>query len=190
MDARSEHEFREFVDARSLALLRTAYVLTGDQHLAEDLVQNALAKLAARWHKVNEPEAYVRRAIYHDQVSRWRRRARIREDPSATPWAGNAGAVHDPAARDPAEQVGPRLDVLQALRKLAPRQRAVLVLRFLEDLPEREVAAVLGCSVGTVRSQTSRALARLRVLAPDLADHPLAAAAAAARKPTSMEVRP
>jgi RNA polymerase sigma-70 factor (sigma-E family) len=189
MDARSEHEFREFVDARSLALLRTAYVLTGDQHLAEDLVQNALAKLAARWHKVDEPEAYVRRALYHDQVSRWRRMAKIREDPAAaTPEARLAHAVHNPAARDPAEQVGPRLDVQQALRKLAPRQRAVLVLRFLEDLPEREVADVLGCSVGTVRSQTFRALARLRVLAPDLVDHPLAAAAT--RNPASMEVHP
>ncbi|MGH3658290.1 MAG: SigE family RNA polymerase sigma factor [Micromonosporaceae bacterium] len=192
MDARSEHEFREFVDARSMALLRTAYVLTGDQHLAEDLVQNALAKLAARWHKVNEPEPYVRRAIYHDQVSGWRRRAKIREDPAAaTPepaWHGSA--VHNPAIGDPAEHVGPRLDVRQALQKLAPRQRAVLVLRFLEDLPEREVADALGCSVGTVRSQTSRALARLRVLAPDLVERPMTDAAAAARRPASMEVHP
>jgi RNA polymerase sigma-70 factor (sigma-E family) len=189
MDARSEHEFREFVDARSLALLRTAYVLTGDQHLAEDLVQNALAKLATRWRKVNQPEAYVRRAIYHEQVSRWRRRAKIREDPAALA-DSFPSSVHDPAIRDPAEHVGARVDVRQALQKLAPRQRAVLVLRFLEDLPEREVADALGCSVGTVRSQTSRALARLRVLAPDLVERPMIDAAAAPHRPASMEVHP
>jgi RNA polymerase sigma-70 factor (sigma-E family) len=163
VDKRAEGEFREFVEARSLALLRTAYVLTGDQHLAEDLVQTALAKLASRWHKVDEPEAYVRRTLYHDQVSWWRRRARAREE--LTP-----GAPDRPAGgSDPVDLVDSRIDIWHALGRLGARQRAVLVLRYFEDLPEREVADILGCSVGTVRSQASRALARLRVIAPELA---------------------
>ncbi len=165
MDARAETEFRNFVDARSLALLQAAYALTGDQHQAEDAVQTALAKLATRWHKVDDPEAYVRRTLYHDQVSRWRRRAKIREH--------SVELAPDRGISDPSVHVDRRLDVREALAKLGPRQRAVLVLRFLEDLPERDVAEVLGCSVGTVRSQTARALARLRVLAPHLSDRPL-----------------
>lgn len=160
MDTQAEGQFREFVEARSLALRRTAYALTGDLHQAEDLVQSALIKLADRWHKVDDPEAYVRRIIYHDQVSWWRRRTRVREV-----------TVEQPPERtgsDPADVVDRRLDVQQALLRLTPRQRAVLLLRFYEDLPEREVAAILGCSVGTVRSQSSRALAKLRRVAPDL----------------------
>lgn len=162
MDRQAEREFTEFVEARSMALLRVAYVLTGDQHRAEDLVQVALTKLAARWRKVDEPESYVRRILYHDQVSWWRRRTRLREDPVADspeyPVGDHTGGVDR------------RLDLRAALLRLGPRQRAVLVLRFLEDQPEAEIARVLGCSVGTVRSQTSRALARLRALAPELAE--------------------
>ncbi|GAA5031063.1 SigE family RNA polymerase sigma factor [Actinopolymorpha pittospori] len=165
MDARTEAEFRQFVEARSLALLRTAYVLSGDQHHAEDLVQGALAKLAARWRKVDDPEAYVRRVVYHDQVSWWRRRGRIREELVEHAPDSEAGFATDHAGR-----VDRRLDVRQALARLGPRQRAVLALRYFEDLPEAEVAHILGCSVGTVRSQTARALARLRALAPELAD--------------------
>jgi RNA polymerase sigma-70 factor (sigma-E family) len=166
VDNRAEREFRDFVEARSLALLRTAYVLTGDQHLAEDLVQTALAKLAARWGKVHDPEAYARRTLYHDQVSWWRRRARAREDLVAS-------APERIAGGGVAEQAADRVDVWQALHRLGARQRAVLVLRYFEDLPEREVADILGCSVGTVRSQASRALARLRVVAPELAYPPV-----------------
>lgn len=165
MDARSEQEFTEFVDARSWALLRVAQLLTNDPHRAEDLVQTALTKLAARWHRVDEPEAYVRRIIYHEQVGWWRRRARIREDPSAE--------MADRPVTDGSIQVDRRVDLAAALRKLAPRQRAVLVLRYFEDLPEAEVAEILGCSPGTVGSQAHRALARLREVAPWLADdHP------------------
>lgn len=165
MDARTEAEFRQFVEARSLALLRTAYVLSGDRHHAEDLVQGALAKLAGRWRKVEDPEAYVRRVIYHDQVTWWRRRGRVREDLVEDAPVGAAGS-----SADHASGVDRRLDVRQALAHLGPRQRAVLALRYFEDLPEAQVAHILGCSVGTVRSQTARALARLRVLAPELAD--------------------
>ncbi|SDU82024.1 SigE family RNA polymerase sigma factor [Jiangella alkaliphila] len=161
MDSRAESEFREFVESRSLALRRTAYALTGDLHVAEDLVQGALVKLVRRWHKVDNPEAYVRRTIYHDHASRWRRRKIVREDTVAD--------LPDRSVGDGAGQVDDRLDLRQALLRLTARQRAVLVLRFYEDLPEREVAEIMGCSVGTVRSQTARALARVRVLAPELA---------------------
>jgi RNA polymerase sigma-70 factor (sigma-E family) len=161
VDSNAEDKFREFVAARSMALIRTAYVLTGDQQHAEDLVQTALTKLAARWHKVTDPEAYTRRILYHEQVSWWRRK-RVGEH-----------AVPDPPDRglaDGSGEVIDRLDVRRALFRLAPRQRAVLVLRFYEDMSERQIAELLGCGVGTVRSQTSRGLARLRQLAPELSD--------------------
>ncbi len=160
MDSRDDEQFRHFVEGRSLALLRTAYALCGDRHAAEDLVQGALAKLYRRWGKVDEPEGYVRRIIYNDQVSRWRRLSVMREDP--------VDDVPEGALPDRAAVVDDRLDVWQLLQRLPPRQRAVLVLRYYEDLSEREIAAVLGCSLGTVRSQASRAIAKLRVLAPEL----------------------
>ncbi|PSL01600.1 RNA polymerase sigma-70 factor (sigma-E family) [Haloactinopolyspora alba] len=160
MDSESEEQFRQFVEGRSLALRRFAYVISGDMYNAEDLVQGALAKLVKKWRKIDDPERYVRRIIYNDQASRWRRRGVVREDP--------AGHVPERQSADPAGDVQRRLDVQRALWLLAPRQRAVLVLRFYEDLPEREVAVVMDCSVGTVRSQTSRALGRLRQLAPEL----------------------
>lgn len=163
MDARSEREFTEFVAARSRDLLRIAQLLTTDRHQAEDLVQSALTKLASRWHRVDDAEAYVRRIIYHEQVSWWRRRARFREDPSAE--------VSERAEADGSIHVDRRLDLAAALRQLGPRQRAVLVLRYFEDLPEAEVADILGCAPGTVGSQAHRALARLREVAPWLADH-------------------
>lgn len=156
----SEREFRRFVEARSLDLRRAAYALSGDLYVAEDLVQGALTKLVRHWHKVDDPERYVRRIIYHDQASRWRRRRRLREDPVETTPEGSVG--------DQSTNVNLRLDLRQALLRLAPRQRAVLVLRFYQDLPEREIADAMNCSVGTVRSQTARALSRLRVLAPEL----------------------
>lgn len=161
MNSRAETEIREFVESRSSALRGMAYALTGDLHLAEDLVQSALVKVVARWSRVDNPEAYVRRTIYHDFASRWRRRKIIRED--------SVAALPDPPVADAAGQVDARLDLRRALSRLAPGQRAVLVLRFYEDLPEGEIADILRCSVGTVRSQTARALARLRTLAPELA---------------------
>nr|WP_166356336.1 SigE family RNA polymerase sigma factor [Phytoactinopolyspora limicola] len=175
MNAETERQFREFVEARSTSLRRAAYALTGDRHVAEDLVQNALTKLVRRWNKIDDPERYVRRVIYHDQISRWRRRTRIREDPVA--------AAPDGASRDTTADVNLRIDLNQALMRLGPRQRAVLVLRFYLDLPEREIADALKCSVGTVRSQTSRALARLRVVAPELGTTPSATSPTAVPTP-------
>ena len=154
MDSRAESEFREFVESRSLALRRTAYALTGDLHVAEDLVQGALVKLVRRWHKVDNPEAYVRRTIYHDHASRWRRRKIVREDTVAD--------LPDRSVGDGAGQVDDRLDLRQALLRLTARQRAVLVLRFYEGRTDDEIAAILGCAAGTVRSHVSRALAGLR----------------------------
>lgn len=160
MDASAEREFTEFVAARSMALLRVAVALTGDRHRAEDLVQVALGKLAGRWHKVDDPEGYTRRVIYHDYVSWWRRRSVRGEVLGAS--------VPERPEADRAVDADRRIDLRSALRLLGPRQRAVLVLRYFEDLPEAAVADVLGCSVGTVRSQAHRALARLRTLVPEL----------------------
>lgn len=155
MDDRARREFAEFAAARSSRLIRVAYVLTGDQHAAEDLLQTALTKAAARWGRIHTaPEAYVRQAMYREQVSWWRRRARHRETTMAD-LPDQAAAVADVSAET-------RLSVQQALRALPAGKRAVLVLRYLEDLPEAQVASILGCSVGTVRSQTHKALAQLR----------------------------
>ncbi|MEP7737471.1 SigE family RNA polymerase sigma factor [Nocardioides sp. 31GB23] len=153
--------FEAFVRARTPALTRTAYLLTGDAHLAEDLVQSALLQAAEHWHRIEtSPEAYVRRTLYTQQVSIWRRRRGVREQ-SLGSYDAAAAAGHDPDLR---------LSLVEALRRLTSRQRTVLVLRFFEDLTEPQVADLLGVSRGTVKSTTHHALARLRVLAPDLAD--------------------
>ena len=165
-----EREFESFVLARTPALLRTAYLLCGDQHLAEDLVQVSLARTAARLPKIREVaalEAYVRRAIYHEQVNRWRRH-RVPEDLGPVEEARSTRSwMVRPVESDAAEV---RVMVREALRALAPRQRAVLVLRFFEDLTERETAAALGCSIGTVKTQSRKALQRLVERCPELAD--------------------
>ncbi|MFB4305216.1 SigE family RNA polymerase sigma factor [Actinomadura sp. GTD37] len=163
MDATEERHFREFVETRSVALMRLAYLLAGgDQHAAEDLLQTALTKTAARWSGVDNPEPYVRRTMYRQQISVWRVTRRRRETRGA--------ALPDEAVRDATSAVDLKLTVRGALARLTSKQRAVLVLRFFEDLPEAEVARILGCSVGTVRSTTHRSLARLRELAPELND--------------------
>lgn len=165
MDAGPEG-FRDFVVARSPALARTAYLLTGDRGLAEDLLQEALTRVASRWPKVagsGDPEPYVRKVLYHCAVDGWRRR-RLREVLHASP----AAQVAD--AGDAAEHTTQRVALQVALAKLTPNQRAVLVLRFFEDLTETQTAAALGCSVSTVKSQTRHALQRLQQLSPSLVD--------------------
>ncbi|WP_030916497.1 SigE family RNA polymerase sigma factor [Streptosporangium amethystogenes] len=152
--------FREFVLARQQALMRTAYLLTGDTHLAEDLLQSVLIKVAGHWPKFSKggnPEAYTRKALVNQYISWWRR-PRL-ESPSADP--PERGVSYDEAALD-------RIVLRQALARLTPKQRAVIVLRFWEDLTEPQTAEVLGCSVGTVKSQAYHALTRLRTLAPEL----------------------
>jgi RNA polymerase sigma-70 factor (sigma-E family) len=160
----AEASFNAYVGARLAQWSRVAYLLTGDRHLAEDLVQITLERAARRWERLvagGDPDAYVRRIMHSQHVSLWRRRWRgveLRAD------------VPDRPAGDTAAATERAVVVRQALARLATRQRAVLVLRFFEDLTEVEAAAVLGCSVSTVKSQTRDALARLQVLAPELAD--------------------
>jgi RNA polymerase sigma-70 factor (sigma-E family) len=153
-----DESYHAFVSARYAALRRTAYVLTGNHHDAEDLVQTALMKAAGVWRRIEErPEPYVRRIMYHENVSRWRRRWVVEEPlPSRDTTTG---------IDDSADQ---RLMLAEALARLTPKQRTVLVLRFYEDLTEQQTAVVMGVRLGTVKSQTRYALARLRVVAPDL----------------------
>ena len=161
MDESARQDFAEFVAARSRQLTRLAYVLTGDQHAGEDLLQNALVKAAANWGRIHTaPEAYVRRIMYREQISWVRRRARRRETVMAQ--------VPEPATADDAASVEARLALRDALLALPPRRRAVLVLRYLEDLPESQVAEILGCSIGTVRSQNHKAVTQLRLALPSL----------------------
>ena len=151
--------FTEFVHARHGALLRTAYLLTSDHHDADDLLQVALAKCAPQWPRIaHRPEPYVRQVLARESISRWRRR-RWREHV--------AEQVPDHPSVDTAtDAVDERLALRAALVQLPPRQRAVIVLRHYEDLSEKETAAVLGVSVGTVKSQNRDGLARLRELVP------------------------
>ncbi|MFF7979361.1 SigE family RNA polymerase sigma factor [Streptomyces sp. NPDC007901] len=186
MDAELQESFVEFVDSRSSALLRTAVLLTGgDRHAAEDLLQNALIKAAGRWQRIDEPEAYVRQVLYRQQISRWRLKWRRRELTVAEP-------PESPPAPDAASAAELRLVLRAALSRLTARQRTVLVLRYFEDLPEADVARLLGCSVGTVRSTAHRSLARLRTLAPELAalDPDPGRAQPPSRDYSPVEVRP
>jgi len=156
----------EFVTARERALMRSAYLLTGDAFLAEDLVQSALLKVAPRWQRVTasgDPEAYVRKILYREHVSWWRRRGRHGDVLSAAPPEGEGRP-------DFADGAVSSMVLRQALARLTAPQRAVIVLRFYEDCSVAETAELLGCTTGTVKSQTHRALARLRELEPGLAN--------------------
>ncbi len=158
--------FDAYVRERWVPLLRTATLLTGDRHAAEDLVQETLVRAAQHWARVDPAtaDAYVRRILYTRSVDawRWRRHQPDPVDDAAHPDKADRLAEHTDA-------VDARLTLAEALRRLTPRQRAVLVARFYEDRTEVDAARVLGCSVSTVKSQTRHALERLRVLAPELA---------------------
>src|SRR4029079_10556182 len=144
-------DFESFVAARSGALFGTAVLLTGDRHVAEDLLQTALSKSCLSWRGISgDPEAYVRRVLVNTYISMWRRK-----------WNGETPTETLPETTSPAgSDRADRQDPVAAPHRLPKRQRAVVVLRYLEDLGEREVAVLLGCSVGTVKSQASRALAK------------------------------
>jgi RNA polymerase sigma-70 factor (sigma-E family) len=149
--------FAEFVAAASPRLLRAAWLLTGDAGRAEDLLQTAFARAWPHWRRISatgDPEAYVRRVLFTTNATWWRRRWR-----SETP---TASLPDRPEPLDESDEVARREVVRGALATLTRGQRAVVVLRFVEDLSEVETARILGCSVGTVKSQTSRALSRLR----------------------------
>ena len=150
-------DFAEFVAARSPGLLRSAWFLTGDAGRAEDLLQTALAKAWRHWSRVSRadsPEAYVRQVIFTTFVSSWRRRWRAEVPTGSMP--------DDAAPVDVAQLVVLRDAVRRALARLPRQQRAVVVLRYVEDRSVAEVASLLGCSEGTVRVQASRAMATLR----------------------------
>ena len=163
MSAQSDEEFREFMRGRWPAMVRLAYGLTGDQGHAEDVAQAAFARAYASWSRVartGDPDAYVRKIVINENRSRFRKRrvteslvGAMPERPGQLAADATADALSDSSA------------LMNALRKLGPRQRAVIVLRYWMDMSEAETAAALNCSVGTVKSQASRALAALRVSA-------------------------
>jgi len=150
-------EFEAYMAARQPSLLRTAYLLSGDRHTAEDLVQTALAKLYLSWDKVQQRElldGYVRRIIVNEHNSLWRRAWKKREVST------DALPDHQTVTHEPDDGRSAALwDFVQTLPR---KQRAVIVLRYYEDLSEAETADILGISVGTVKSQASRALAAMR----------------------------
>jgi RNA polymerase sigma-70 factor (sigma-E family) len=169
VDAQAREDFRSYVVARSPALLRTAYALTGNRADAEDLLQAALAKTYLSWDRIREREAvdgYVRRVMVNTRTSWWRRK-RVDERPTGElpERVGGRDATADLHLHDA---------LWRALSELPKRQRAMVVLRYYEDLSEAETAAVMGVSVGTVKSATSRALATLRATS-GLRDDPRAA---------------
>jgi RNA polymerase sigma-70 factor (sigma-E family) len=160
VNASEGEQFDEFMASRWPGLVRLAFGLTGDRWLAEDLAQTALASAYAAWWRVrraDDPDAYVRRILINASKRRFRG-SRLSEQP---------GEVEppDPGVADPAAGVGERSALLAALAELPPRQRAVVVLRYAEDLTDAQVGELLGCSAGTVRSQAARALAKLRASA-------------------------
>jgi RNA polymerase sigma-70 factor (sigma-E family) len=159
LSADARESFEAWVAARRDRLVRAAYLLTGDLAAAEDLLHDSLVKVARRWGKLRDgnPDAYIRRTMYHGHVSRWRAG---REIPVAEPF-GRAVDSADPD-RD--------LVVRQALTRLPARQRAVIVLRYLDDVTERDAAEALGVTVGTVKSQANAALRKLREEAPELGE--------------------
>ena len=159
MSAESDEEFRDFMRGRWPAMVRLAYGLTGDLGHAEDVAQAAFARAYASWSRVartGDPDAYVRKIVINENRSRFRKR-RVTED--------LVGAVPEGPGQVAAGLTGDSEALLGALRRLGPRQRAVIVLRYWMDMSEAETAAALNCSVGTVKSQASRALATLRVSA-------------------------
>lgn len=152
-----EQSFEDFVRVRGPALLRFAAVLCGDRGTGEDVVQEVLARVLRRWPAItamDAPDGYIRRMIVNEYLS-WRRKwARLIPSPAL---------VDDRPGTDFADRHAERDALSRRLDTLPPRQRAVLVLRYYEDLPDNAIAAVLGCPVGTVRSHASRALAALRI---------------------------
>ncbi|MCW2932565.1 MAG: polymerase, sigma-24 subunit, ecf subfamily protein [Actinomycetia bacterium] len=159
--AHGDEEFVEFATASSAGLRHAAYLLIGDRHAAEDAVQATLVRTYAAWHRVRRDDAfaYARRTLVNYVTDRWRRR--LKEYPTDD--------LPEPAAGpDIADEVALRQWVRGALASLTPRERVVIVMRYLFDLPEATVADDLGITAGTVKSTTSRALAKLRVSAADV----------------------
>jgi RNA polymerase sigma-70 factor (sigma-E family) len=151
-------EFDQFVASHVDELLRTAFLIAWDEREAEDLVQECLFKVARRWPRVramDQPRAYARRILVNLAIDGAQRRARRRSELDPPPGVFEAGG-------DPLGPLADRTDLLEALAGLPRQQRAVLVLRYFNDLTEMQIASALGCSQGTVKSSASRGLVRLR----------------------------
>jgi RNA polymerase sigma-70 factor (sigma-E family) len=153
-------DLQEFIRARYPALLRRAYLLEQDHHAAEDLVQEALARSCRAWGKraADNPDAYVVRVMVNLHTSKWRRRRPAETSTAVLPEVGVSDGTQERSEAD---------HLWRALAEAPPRQRAVLVLRYYEGMTESEAADVLGVTVGTIRSQTSKALANLRIALAD-----------------------
>lgn len=165
MAARDREAFSEFVAARGTALQRAAYLMVGERGLAQDLVQEALTKTYVAWPRLRDPakaEAYTRKAITTTAIGWYRRKGWSAERPSDT--------VPEHHTADHADRVALQRQLVHALMQLGPRQRAAIVLRFYDDLTEAQTAEALGCAVGTVKSQVSAGLKRLRSLLGDQLD--------------------
>ena len=161
MNAKLDGEFREFMRARWPVMVRLAYGLTGDQGHAEDVAQAAFARAYASWPRVRrsgDPDAYVRQIVVNQNRNRFRKHRVTERLTDSPPEPGPADGAWTDTERD----YDDRSVLIGALQRLGPRQRAVIVLRYWMDLTELQTAAVLNCSVGTVKSQASRALATLR----------------------------
>jgi RNA polymerase sigma-70 factor (sigma-E family) len=155
----NEADFTDFVTHRAPALLRTAFLLCGgDRGAAEDLLQDVLERAYPRWRRIGDkPEAYVRAALANAAANRWRTRSRrVSEVP--------LGEAIETTRSGHEQRIVDHDQVVRALHQLPPRMRAVLVLRFFDDMSEADVATALRCSVGTVKSQASRGLVRMREL--------------------------
>jgi RNA polymerase sigma-70 factor (sigma-E family) len=163
MRPQDEEDFTSFVTSSSRRLLRTAFLITGDAEAAQDVLQTALERAYLRWGRIKlreQPEPYVQRIIANAAIDTWRARRGMRTvalDESVLP------PLDDPAL----EGLPARDALLSCVRQLPVGQRTVLVLRYFADLTEAEVARILGCSVGTVKSQHARAMARLRQMLPE-----------------------
>jgi RNA polymerase sigma-70 factor (sigma-E family) len=162
MPGSRDSDFDDFVRARGTGLLRVAFLLTGDRHAAEDLLQEVLERMYVRWQHIRDaPEWYARRALVNRANSRWRQRRRRPE--ARLPDAAG------PTAPDHADQIAGRESLVGALAALPARQRAAIVLRYLDDMSIPDTARALGCSEGAVKSHSARGLAKLRdVLDPTL----------------------
>ena len=157
-----DSEYADFVRARGTALLRTAHLMASGPSQAEDLLQVSLTKTYLAWHRLRDPsaaEAYTRRVLANASISWWRQKPNRLERP--------AEVLPEVGVEHPAADLAERAAMMDALRRLSPQQRAVLVLRYYEDLSEAQIAATLGLSTGSVKSHASRGLAKLRILLGD-----------------------
>lgn len=158
--------FDEYVRTRGPALVRLAWLIAGDRHLGEDLVQEVLTRAYPRWKRIvagGEPDVYLRRMLVNSHVS-WRRRR------SSTEVADGAGRVESASGADLQAETVERDAMWRLITRLPPKQRVTIVLRFYEDLDDSAIAAILGCSPATVRTHTMRALTALRAAHPDASE--------------------